>query len=272
MAVYYRDDPTCLHEALKSVMEQLLLPDEVVIIQDGPLPLQLTEVITNFLQNQIVKVHLHALQKNSGLGEALRFGILKCRNEWIARMDADDISDKKRFLTQMDFVSKNDHIDVLGCTVEEFHKIPKDSGVFRKMPSLHNEIVKFSKLRSPVNHPSCIFRKSKVIAAGNYNSDNRMEDYWLFIRMLKEGFVFHNLEEPLYNFRVGDNMQAVLKRRAGLKYAIEDFRLATMANNIKYFSITDSIKYILLKVPTRLLPIPILAIIYKRFLRTRKND
>jgi glycosyltransferase involved in cell wall biosynthesis len=268
MAVYHRDNPVFLQQALTSLFEQTLLPDEIVIVQDGPISFELTEVLSSFIKHGIVEIKLYPLEKNAGLGNALRVGIMECRNEWIARMDADDLSEKNRFFKQINFLNVHSNIDVLGCAVEEFLNQPHDSGIVRKMPVTHNEIIKFSKLRSPVNHPSCIFRKSKVLLAGNYNTENRMEDYWLFVRMLAVGCVFHNLDECLYSFRVGENMD-MLRRRSGYKYAKEDFRFAIMAKKINYFSLMDTLKFILVKVPIRLMPLPVISMIYRRFLRSK---
>lgn len=272
MSVYFKDKPKHFKAALTSILEQTLLPDEVIIVKDGPLSQEMIQILEEFKSNSTLpNVHILEQTTNKGLAEALRFGLNYCTHEWVARMDADDISDKNRFLKQIDFLKNNTHVDVLGCAVEEFRVSPGDLKRERRMPVNHEEIYKIAKLRSPVNHPTCIYRKSRVIEAGNYNTQSRLEDFWLFVRMLKKECIFHNLNECYYHFRVGDNLE-MLNRRRGNLYAREDFHFAKLAYDIKFFTIIDFLRYVVVKVPLRLMPVSLLAIVYKFLLRSKSNN
>src|SRR5690606_16724432 len=102
MSVYTKDDPGFLKEALSSIWDkQKLKPNEIVIIKDGVLNEILDNVIFEFSKN--ANTNIISLEENKGLGEALKIGLLNCKYNLIARMDADDVSVPERFLKQINF-------------------------------------------------------------------------------------------------------------------------------------------------------------------------
>ena len=96
MSVYKNESPDFLAQALKSVVTNTVHPAEIVMVKDGPLTDELEEVLSKFqLQYPIFKFVVH--EKNTGLGIALRDGLLACSHELVARMDTDDICMPNRF-------------------------------------------------------------------------------------------------------------------------------------------------------------------------------
>lgn len=92
----------------------------------------------------------------------------------------------------------------------------------RVLPEHQSEIVRFSKKRNPFNHPSVMFRKSDVIEAGGYSERFHLfEDYYLWVRMLKNGCQTANIRETLLNMRVSED---TYMRRGGLSYAKDMIR------------------------------------------------
>ena len=81
MSVYYKEKPEYLQLALESVINQTVIPNEIVLVQDGKLTNELQAVITEYLQNYPTIFKTYALQQNQGLGKALNFGMQKCSNE-----------------------------------------------------------------------------------------------------------------------------------------------------------------------------------------------
>lgn len=191
MSVYYKESPIFLEEALKSVINQSLLPSEIVLVKDGPLTIDLEETINAFTLVYTDLFKVVALERNLGLGNALKIGIEYCSYEIVARMDTDDISRPNRFETQFNFLANKPHIDIIGTNIEEFDKIPGDLKRCKRNPETHNELIKQIKLKSPFNHPTIMFRKSSLIKAGSYNGDLPLfEDYSLFLRMWLQGLEF----------------------------------------------------------------------------------
>ncbi|QFF99868.1 glycosyltransferase [Psychrobacillus glaciei] len=213
MSVYYKEKPEYLRESISSMLQQSIIPDEIVLIKDGPLTDQLEIMIDEFKDNDIIKVI--SLDENVGLGKALNIGLSNCRNELIARMDTDDIADKNRCERQLDLFNKDKKISVVGTVIEEFIDYPSNPVSYRKVKIENREIRKQIKYRNPMSHPSVMLKKSDVLKAGNYQHWLLNEDYYLWIRMVQHGFIFKNINEPLVKMRI--NNETYL-RRGGWKY------------------------------------------------------
>ena len=101
MSVYFKEKPEYLDLALKSVFEQTLIPDEIVLVEDGTLTDELETVINQYEKKYPKIMNVIRYEKNRGLGVALHDGLLECSNEIVFRMDSDDYSVKDRFEKQM---------------------------------------------------------------------------------------------------------------------------------------------------------------------------
>lgn len=268
ISVYHKENPDFLELALKSVVEQTLKPSEIVIVKDGPLTTDLEAVLLNYKINYPDLFTFISLPENKGLGNALSIGLLKCQFERVARMDTDDICSLDRFEKQVGFMNLYPEVDVVGTSIEEFRNVPGDLKVSRSLPNLQSEIISFSKLRNPLNHPTVMYKKSKVIEAGNYNSDFLfLEDYSLFIRMLNNGAEIRNLNDRLLHFRVGSSPLEMIKRRSGWNYAKTEWRFASNIRRIQYFSFGEWLKYVLVRIPVKLMPNRLILFLYTKFLR-----
>lgn len=226
MSVYGRERPEYLRAALKSIMGQTLAADEIVLVCDGPLGAELEGVIAEFKE----QLQLLRLSENAGLGSALAQGLKLCRNEWVARMDSDDIAAAGRCGLQMAFLQNHSEVDVLSGTVAEFQgdalteeDAIKQTTSYKTLPQTHEELSVYLKDRNPVNHPCVMFRKSRALAAGGYQPCSLFEDYDLWIRMYQQGCVFANLSDVLLYMRVNGMHQ----RRGGLRYAGSIVRFRT---------------------------------------------
>lgn len=220
MSVYVKENPNHVKASIESMINQTVKPDEFVIVKDGPLTAELEKVIDEFKKYDIVKII--ELKENVGLGRALNIGINNCANEYIARMDADDISHKYRCEKQLQRFMKNPRLSVVGTSVAEFIDYPSNIVGYRNVPSNHLEIKKYIKTRSPFNHPSVMFKKTDVINAGGYKHLYLNEDYYLWIRMFQNNCEFENINEPLVNMRIDED---TYMRRGGWKHFISHKRL-----------------------------------------------
>lgn len=204
MSVYETDSAEYLHLALESIYDkQTLKPNEIVIVFDGPITDKLKEVLENFAEDKQDIVKFVPLKENVGLGEALRIGSLECTCDYILRMDSDDISDDLRFEKQLDYMEKHPEIDVLGTDIREFTGETEEPDLKKRIcPKDHNDIVKMSKTRNPMNHVTVCIKRSALIKSGGYKSLLLLEDYYLWLRMIAAGCTLANLNEPLVYVRV----------------------------------------------------------------------
>ncbi|MCW8310891.1 glycosyltransferase [Sphingobacterium sp. InxBP1] len=269
MSVYFKESADNLYQALQSLINQSLRPNEIVLVKDGRLTDPLEKVITAFEKENVGLVNVVPIAQNSGLGNALSVGLNACTYDYVARMDSDDISAFHRFEKQTAFLREHPHIDVVGCNLSEFDREIADS-TFRKVcPELHEDIVRRIRLRSPLNHPTIMFRKKRLLDAGGYNSETLMfEDYALFLRLWKAGFTFHNIPETLYYMRVDSNLNSI-RRRRGRQYLLHEINFLKYAHKIDAFTRFDQLKYAIIRFPIRLMPSWIVSLIYRNFLRQK---
>lgn len=259
MSIYKKEEPKYFNRAMQSIWdEQTVKPDEIVLVQDGPLTDGLYKAIDEWKAKIGEVFKTVPLEKNVGLGDALNAGIKHCSYELIARMDTDDISIPNRFEKQLKAFENND-IDICSSWVSEFDSDENEIISYRKLPEKYNEIIVYSKMRSPINHPAVMYKKSIVEKAGGYKHMLWMEDYYLWARMLLSGAKFYNIQEPLVNMRAGYGQ---LERRGGFKYAIEEFKFLNKLKKIGYLTTIEYLKNILIKVPIRLLPKELLKSVY----------
>lgn len=202
ISCYIKDSPSQLDESLKSIANQSLLANEIVFVKDGPLNKNLEDVLLKY-ESQLPFKFVN-LPVNKGLGNALNEGLKHCSNDIILRMDTDDICFLDRFEKQVNFLSSNPDIDIVGSWCIEVD----DEGNklnYRKYPKSHEELIKLI-WTCPINHPTVAFRKSKIIQIGSYNTSiKRRQDYELWFRAAINGLKFHNIQENLLYYRTSPN-------------------------------------------------------------------
>jgi glycosyltransferase involved in cell wall biosynthesis len=264
MSVYQKESPIFFRQCLKSLFDQSLLPTEIVLVKDGPLPSELDNIIEEFNSRFPHIFKIISLPKNKGLGNALSIGIVECSNEIIARMDSDDICFPDRFQKQLNYILENPNISVLGCAIKEFNRIPNDLNTYRRLPRKLPEIVSFAKFRNPLNHPTVVFKKADVLAVGSYLDMPLFEDYFLWIRMLRKGFIIENLDSALLHFRMGNDM---IGRRHGLFYVKCELNFIRSIKSIGFIDRKQYLISLICKLPLRVLPKVFLKVFYKLILR-----
>ncbi len=214
MSVYKNTKLNELKECIESLQEQTLRADEYVIVEDGAVSEEVGDYLSG-LEKSDNKFKIVVLEKNVGLGNALREGMQHCSFEIIARMDTDDICVKERFEKQLKLFENDDEISVVGSNIAEFVDGVDNIIACREVPVNHKEICEFLKTRDPFNHMTVILRKTHVMNAGGYLPWHFNEDSYLWVRMYLNGAKFANINENLVYARVGADMYA---RRGGYKY------------------------------------------------------
>jgi glycosyltransferase involved in cell wall biosynthesis len=208
MPIHAGLDPEHLERALRSVAQQTRPPDEVILVEDGPLRDEHRDVLSRAAADLPTFIR-ERLAENGGAGVANQAGLLRCSGEWVLKVDGDDISLPGRLARQLEFATAMG-ADVVGCAMWEFRETEDNVVSIRTPPLSHREIARRMRWNNPMNHPTTLYRRDLAVQAGGYGDLRYMQDYDLFARMLSRGARFANLEEPLVLFRAGD---AVLGRR-----------------------------------------------------------
>ncbi len=265
LSTYGGDDPTFLREAFVStVQEQTRRPDEVVLVQDGPVPVPLAETIRDLVATSPVPVKHVVMEANVGLGPALDEGLEACDHEIVARMDADDVSRADRFEKQLPLVEAG--ADIVGSGLVEFGATVDEVVGRRTPPTDPDEIRRVIRFRDPFNHPTVVYRKSAVLGAGGYTDMALMEDYLLFTRMIDAGARPANLAEPLVYYRVGAGAYA---RRGGMQLLRSELALQRRFRDLGITSRGEYLRNVAVRGGYRLVPEGVRKVAYRSLLANR---
>lgn len=266
ISVYRKDNAKFLNDALNSIWDlQTIKPKEIILIKDGKLTKELDFTVKNWKKKLGEKLILVKNFNNIGLTKSLNKGIEFCTGNFIARMDADDISDPNRFFLQLNFFLKNRNIDILGGSILEFDD--KGNRFKRSFPSDMQTILKKIPLASPLSHPTVMFRRIVFDDGNRYNEKYiTSQDIAFWFHLIKKGYKISNLKEVVLNYRITTE---TLKRRSFNK-ALNELKIY-LGGSYSLFGIKIKLAYPFLRFFFRLLPIYLTKIIYKSFFRKLLN-
>ena len=264
MSLYKKEHPEYLSLALDSMLNQTVLPDEIVLVEDGPLTDELHAVVNCYVGKYPQLFNLVVNEKNLGLGLALNEGLKVCKNELVARMDTDDVSKPQRCEKQLSRFAEKPELSIVGSHIDEFVGTTDNVISQRRVPTSSDAIYDFAKKRSAFNHPAVMYRKSAVLAEGGYSDLKRNQDVDLFGRMLFNGHKAENIDEALLWFRSSDELAARRKSWENTRSYI-----ATINNFRKmgYSSFADFAKVAIAQTGMYLLPVKVQNWVYRKFLR-----
>lgn len=259
MSLYKKENPEYLRIAIDSMLNQTVAPDEIVLVEDGPLTDELYAVLDDY-----PILHRIKNEKNLGLGLALNIGLKECRNELVARMDTDDCSKPERCEKQLQRFLEKPYLAIVGSHIDEF--VDDISNVIsqRIVPTTSEEIYKFAKKRSAFNHPAVMYSKTSVLENNGYADLKRNQDVDLFGRMQFNGYKAENIDEALLWFRSSDELA---KRRKSWQNTWSYIATIREFWKMGYSSFIDYAIVGIAQTGMYLMPIKLQNYIYRNFLR-----
>jgi len=206
-----------LIEAINSLLNQTFQDFIVYAIDNGS-----TDGTRNYLLKlNEDKIKYIRLEENN-LVKALNMGLEIATTPFIARMDADDISSPTRFEKQIEFLAKNEEIDLVG-TFGQYTGFDKQRHFQINLPITHDDIVlAMLKKRYAIIHPSIMLRREILLPDSRYKKEFfPCEDFELFLR-IGDKVKFENISERLYSLRIRDEsvMQEQLKKSLEIYYTV----------------------------------------------------
>jgi len=189
-----------LPDLFRSVIESTIWPKELILINDGSTDHSL-EVIRSFLRYPFVR--LIDFEVNRGFADALNTGIDAATGRYIARIDPDDFMMPDRLERQFQYLEQHSTLDVLGGNVLYFHGDTGKPLLRSNFPSTHDEVLSAYKSGDHgVQHPT-VMAKREVMKQYRYvQHEFPVEDYDLFARIIRDGYRFANLPEPMNKMRI----------------------------------------------------------------------
>ena len=199
----YKEDERLLRESIESILNQTYRDFEYIIILDYPD----NDVHKSVIEEYALKddrIHFYINEKNMGLTDSLNRGLSLCHGEYIARMDADDISLPDRLERQMKYLEKN-HYDLIGGITEMINENGSLLYSIKSVPADPKKINKALRYSQCIAHPTWLGRKEVFEKNAGYRHMPLCEDYDFTLRALLNGFVVSNLNEAVLKYRMTSN-------------------------------------------------------------------
>lgn len=268
LSVYRGSSPKNLDLALTSLWQQTRSLDAVLLVTDGPVDPDLDAVIAEHADTH-EELRVLRLPTNQGLGPALQAGLGHITTDYVARLDDDDLAAPERIARQTQFLDSHPSISVVGTAVQEFDdaawdetgSVEQSLTNIRALPVAPDQIAKYARLNSPLNHPSIMARTNALTEVGGYMAVHHMEDYDLWARMIAAGHKLVNLPEPLTYFRTSD---AQFARRTGREMFAAEAHMQRNLHSYGLISRPRAVLNFIVRSAYRLLPTGLLRRVYSR--------
>lgn len=266
-SIYYKEKPEYLDQCFVSIWNsQTTKPTEIVLVLDGPIGGELTACVQKWQLKIGDCLKIIQLSQNVGLGKALNEGLKHCSNEWVFRMDTDDICTPDRFEKQIKFIKRNPEVVLCSGQIMEFDQHISDADVLKAVPIGYEKIKQFAQKKCPFNHMTVAYKRDVILALGGYQHHLFMEDYNLWLRVIAAGYKVDNHPDVLLYARVGNGMHA---RRKGFQYIKSEKQLRDLKKQLKLQSAFHANMLFVIRSMFRLMPATLLGKIYNTFLRKR---
>ena len=238
----YKEPIEWIQQSVDSILNQTYKNLEFIIIVDNPEYAELVSLLNDYADSDD-RISVVVNNNNIGLVKSLNKALSFCTGEYVARMDADDISLPERLSYQIDYMN-NKNYDLIGCFFEVFY----EDRILRvaKGVKTHEICTKVLQYESCVAHPAWIVRKKVFDELGGYRDFDACEDYDFLIRTSLAGYKIGNIPEILLRYR--DNPKSISHEKSGRQYSItqllaENYRKGNVTRIDEYQSYLKSSKY-----------------------------
>ncbi|SFV34234.1 glycosyltransferase [Hyphomicrobium facile] len=192
-----RNGARYLQSAIESLLAEIKMISRIIVIDDGS-----TDDTPAILSGLALSPKIHVIrQQTSGLIAALNRGLETSDAQFVARMDADDVSLVGRLENQVRFLETNPGVAAVGCQVDYIDEDGHSTGSRTHYPTDPKDIREQLCKSCVVCHPTVLARRDALLSIGRYrNVFQHAEDYDLFLR-LSEQFQIANLPEVFFKYR-----------------------------------------------------------------------
>lgn len=256
----YREPLEYVKTAINSILNQTYKDFELIIILNDANNKKLYDFLQN-LSKQDERINLHISNFNLGIASRFIYADIYAKGDYVAIMDADDIAFPDRLEKQVQILKKGIADVVSGC-IEEFDDERKENKIIgvRKIPEKHEDILKFAKKRNPVNDPATMFKRECL---NNLKGLGVLPyfglEYMIWVKLMKEGCRFYNIQEPILRFRF--NRRTYMRRR-GLGIFCSEWKVLRFMKDIGFLNKGEYYFNLLTRFTARVLLSPFIAYIY----------
>ena len=204
----YNEKIEWLSKAVESILNQTYTNFEYIIIIDNP---ALNQEAVQFLEKSAVedkRIRLYFNKENMGLMRSLNIGISLASGEYLARMDADDISFEDRLEKEIAYLEKHnyDMVSANRVDIDENGKEISRSSHLKSDPEKHLPYSNF------IVHPSVLIRTDVLRSLGGYREFYNSEDYDMWLRVLSAGYKIGILDDYVIYYRIRQTSMSLKNR------------------------------------------------------------
>lgn len=225
-----------VERAVRSIMEQTYQNLEIICIndcsKDG------TGEILQKLATEDARIVYVENETNLKLPKTLNKGIALASGDYIARMDADDISFSERIEKQIKFMQDNMNVDIVGANVFTIDEHDTKLEYVSSLLLSHQNIVSKLAWKTTMLHPTVLAKKTFFTDLNGFDENIAYaEDYDMWIRGWLLGKCFANLSDVLLSYRIHSNQMSDTKFNSKNAKIVRGFLL-------KYFVETKNVKFL----------------------------
>lgn len=260
---------TKFKDFLKSInsitFSQKFLSKEIILLVDGPIDKRILCYYINLKKIFFTcKFKIIKFSTNKGLGIVLNYGVKQASYDLILRCDSDDFSDQNRIKYLYEYYLKNKKFSVIDTSLKENIN---NLTYYRNFNNKQKNSPFSFKLRNRINHPTTLIKKKDVLKVGNYENVPFFEDYFLWIKMMKQKYLFSNINLPLVNTNIDNNF---LNRRSGKNYLKSYVFFLNKCLKIRFINKLEFYLLIFLRYFILINDKKFINFFYKNFLRKKK--
>lgn len=219
----YNETTKELDESINSILQQTYSNFEFLIINDNPNNYELEKTLKSYKDSRIKIIHN---EENLGLVKSLNSGLKYCNGQYVARMDADDISCPSRIQDELLYL-QNNRLDMVGSYIEAIDENGKTIKPLMRFPKNHNQIVKFMRWGSCICHPTWLLKREACFELQGYRKTPHCEDYDFILRAIAHGYKVGNIPKVELSYRI--RQSGVSKSHKAEQFLLRDY----LAQNMK---------------------------------------
>ncbi|MGM9978892.1 MAG: glycosyltransferase [Clostridium sp.] len=200
----YNEKKEWLEMSIQSILTQTFQEFEFIIVLDNPNNMEAKNILKKYmLSDKRIKIIYN--EKNEGLVYSLNKALEFSNGEFIARMDADDISKKDRFEIQLKYLEQHSNIDIVAGFLIKIDEIGKVVSQDMINDYSYNDVRIRQTYENYIPHPTWMFRKSILKKLKGYNLVPLAEDYDFTCRALLNNYNIKVIPEYLIYYRIRNN-------------------------------------------------------------------
>ena len=219
----YNETTKELDESINSILQQTYSNFEFLIINDNPNNYELEKTLKSYKDSRIKIIHN---EENLGLVKSLNNGLKYCNGQYVARMDADDISCPSRIQDELLYL-QNNRLDMVGSYIETIDENGKTIKPLMRFPKNHNQIVKFMRWGSCICHPTWLLKREVCLELHGYRKTPHCEDCDFILRAIAHGYKVGNISKVELSYRI--RQSGVSKSHETEQFLLRDY----LAKNMK---------------------------------------